>query len=75
MYTEGGWKVAEKDNFDTIIRDAMDIKIARVGFSVNAKLIVSSPRMANLLERLVNDGWNASISEEAKEILQSVEGE
>lgn len=37
-------------------------------------LIASSPRMAKLLERLVRDGWNASISEEAKKILALVEG-
>lgn len=38
----------------------------------NAHLIAASPRMADLLERLVNNGWNASISEEAKEILQTL---
>lgn len=38
----------------------------------NANLIAASPRMAELLQRLVNDGWSASISEEAKEILQTL---
>ena len=38
----------------------------------NAHLIAASPRMANLLERLVNDGWNASISEEAEALLQTL---
>ena len=38
----------------------------------NAHLIAAAPRMAQLLERLVNDGWNANISEEAKEILNTI---
>lgn len=36
----------------------------------NAHLIAASPRMADLLQRLVDNGWNASISDEAREILQ-----
>jgi len=38
----------------------------------NAHLIAVAPRMAQLLEVLVNDGWNASVSEEAKEILDTI---
>ena len=38
-------------------------------FIANAQLIAQSPKMAGLLQRLVNDGWNAGISEEAREIL------
>jgi len=39
----------------------------------NAHLIAQSPRMAELLKRLVKDGWNAYISEEAEEILKNME--
>lgn len=39
----------------------------------NALLFAASPRMAELLERLVNEGWSASISEEAEEILQNTD--
>ncbi len=38
----------------------------------NAHLIAAAPKMAQLLERLVNDGWNTGISEEAKEILATI---
>jgi len=36
------------------------------------KLDAAAPDMARLLERLINNGWNASISEEAKDILQTL---
>lgn len=39
----------------------------------NAHLIAVSPRMAELLQRLVKDGWSASISTEAQEIIQSLD--
>ena len=40
----------------------------------NAYLIAKSPCMAELLQRLVDDGWNAGISEEAQEILKALAG-
>ena len=41
----------------------------------NAHLIAAAPDMAGLLLRLVNDGWNAGISEEATEILAKAKEE
>lgn len=38
----------------------------------NTRLIAAAPKMVNLLERLVNNGWNADISEAAKEILNTI---
>lgn len=37
----------------------------------NAKLIAVAPRMAKLLEYLTTNGWNAGVSEEAREILKA----
>jgi len=73
QYTKGNWKVisaefTEKGVAYEVIMPKQEICIA------NAHLIAQSPRMADLLERLINDGWNASISVEAVEILDAVEG-
>ena len=37
-----------------------------------SKLFAAAPDMADLLERLVNNGWDANISEEAKKILNTI---
>ena len=50
-------------------------EIAEVlGSKANARLIAKSPQMIELLQRLVNDGWSASISMEAGEIVSELEG-
>ena len=38
----------------------------------NANLIAAAPRMARLLEHLANNGWNAGVTEEAREILKTL---
>ena len=81
MYTKGDWKVVHEFNVEADNHRA----IASCGYSdnrdpdtthrenvANAQLIAAAPRMANLLERLANDGWNAYISEEAREILSLI---
>lgn len=78
-YTKGEWKkygqhihintANTSDEIATILwPDWMPESEAKA----NAHLIAASPRMADLLQRLVIDGWSASISEEAKEILQTL---
>ena len=77
-YTKGEWKL-------TITEQGWDIvgehhRIAYYGstqnpdYVANAHLIAAAPRMAKLLEYLVDEGWNAGVTEEAKEILAIVKG-
>lgn len=78
-YTKGEW---EKKGLGIFKKNSAEnelglICLCQVDSSVeeaiaNANLIAVSPRMAQLLERLVKDGWNASISEEARVILQTL---
>lgn len=70
-FTKGEWKVTKSPFGDWVIATE-DTLICREVRHFNTNLIAASPRMARLLERLVNDGWNASISEEAREILQTL---
>lgn len=42
-------------------------------FVVNARLIAQSPRMYELLKYLAEQGWNAGVTEEAREIIAEVE--
>ncbi len=69
-YTEGKWWVEVSDDFTTV--EAKSQTICTDVSNCDAYLIAQSPRMADLLERLVKNGWNAGISEEAKEILQTL---
>ena len=71
-YTKGEWKEYRKGlGFDIKANGEVLATVHQVGIDTNsnAHLIAQSPRMYRLLERLVNDGWNANISEEAKEII------
>ena len=77
-YTKGEWEVfdAYKKTHGIIIRTKECGEVARCfgdDAEANAHLIAQSPRMAKLLLRLVNDGWSASISMEAKEIIQTLD--
>ncbi len=77
-YTKGEWK-AYKDN---MMKDAYSIDVKHTGHEktyteiayafgeANAHLIAIAPNMAKLLGNLVSNGWNASVSEEAKAILK-----
>ncbi len=76
MFTKGEWK-AYKGRCHYTIENGRPYStniIAKVPYSeANANLIAKSPRMAELLQRLVNNGWSASISIEAKEIIESLD--
>jgi hypothetical protein len=39
----------------------------------NARLMVQAPRMAQLLKCLVDNGWSAGITMEAREIITEIE--
>ena len=83
-YTDGEWTPYQlrSNNVSICVKtegDLVAVEIASLntllGYDTvvaNACLIAAGPRMAQLLERLVKEGWNASISEEAKEILQTI---
>ena len=82
-YTNGIWEVTQIKDKVFIDSPAFTIAELRQKSSLaenrqetlaNANLIAAAPRMAKLLERLVNDGWNAGISEEAQEILFNIKG-
>lgn len=69
------WKVRGNE----IICSGSGSRIAQVNVGwpddeiiAHANLIAASPRMAKLLERLVENGWDVSISKEAEEILQTL---
>lgn len=42
--------------------------------TANARLMAKSPQMYELLQYQVRTGWNAGISEEAREIVKAIEG-
>ena len=75
-YTSGDWK-AQGSKIEAFGRGTIAIcprpnDGGTFEFIANAHLIAQAPRMAKLLEYLVNNGWNASVSEEAKEILATI---
>ena len=41
--------------------------------AANIRLIAQAPRMAELLKRMVKDGWSLAIAMEAKEIIQMLD--
>ena len=76
-YTKGEWKVegdcyiiAGEEYKHSLIADVIT---ANDDYEANANLIAKSPQMVELLRRLVNDGWSASISMEAKEIIETLD--
>jgi len=76
-HTPGEWKVERLGNYLDIRTDRYSRWVARCLVQpeqeANAKLIAASPQMAKLLQRLVNDGWSADVSMEAKEILEMLD--
>ena len=84
-YTKGEWKAYRSDkDRPWLVRlknqyglESTIVEIVVVGKTeqeqkANAHLIAAAPRMAKLLEYIVNNGWNASVSEEAREILNTI---
>lgn len=83
-YTKGDWEARElnkqQENAYAISCEEFGVDIAFVArYDINsaeqegnAHLIAKSPRMYELLEKLVTGGWNAYISMEAEEILQEL---
>ena len=79
-YTKGEWMHTLIGLESKIVDEKVGI-IAHLGerstlaeIEANARLIVSAPKMANLLLYLVNEGWNAGVTEEAREILAEIRG-
>jgi len=84
-YTKGDWKVwfMDPNNEDEsdcrIQKDGEDLAIildpvtADGSWKANAKLIALSPKMAELLRRMVEGGWSTAIAMEAKEIIQTLD--
>jgi len=88
-HTKGEWYYEEESGLILSIPDGSDnpVSIASVGdnsepltpkppseIEANAHLIAQAPRMANLLKHLIGNGWNAGVTEEAREILGEAEG-
>lgn len=81
-YTKGEWKIergiviasVEGLRITNGLPDKKDV-IAHIypWAEANAQLIAQAPRMAELLKWMVTNGWNAGVSEGAKEILDSLE--
>ena len=75
-YTKGEWYVKdwhtriEIRHEQRVIAnlDSSDFTLAED--EANANLIAKSPRMYELLRDLVENGWNAGVSEEAEEIIK-----
>ncbi|KKN64730.1 hypothetical protein LCGC14_0488620 [marine sediment metagenome] len=82
MFTEGEWKptkwlqgrgfnvFSEEGGFVASVPMNVGLEHTIMEAAANANLIASSPRMASLLQKLVDDGWSASISEEARDTLR-----
>ena len=76
-YTRGDWGI--QGNSIVARQRGYILELAKVtpffqGESeANAHLIAAAPRMAQLLECLANEGWNAGVTEEAREILATIQ--
>ena len=81
-YTKGEWKVkvskvttgefySVESTYGKQIMKVTEISPTKEA-KANAHLIASAPRMARLLEYLVDNGWNSGVGEEAKEILDII---
>uniref|UniRef100_A0A6M3JIJ8 Uncharacterized protein n=1 Tax=viral metagenome TaxID=1070528 RepID=A0A6M3JIJ8_9ZZZZ len=83
MYIKGEWKVEQTKFGDWLVVSSetqflkhtaiADISKNNDNAEANANLIALSPRMLELLRRMVEDGWNTAIAIDAKEIVQTLD--